>query len=195
MPPVPSAVLNDRGQAIGIVTSKLRGSEGLNFAVPINYVRGMLEELHKPMSLDELRVSLSSTKTDVFKSSGYPALWRSLSTGKVRNLRFEGEFIYGETLLTEEQRKFQFDSYELKKDKDAYKGVIRSGGTCNYLSSWDRSAQHNRCSLDGQIEFTSATPNRIEGRGFGPPAGAKFDCKKCSYSKAPVWTPFVWIPR
>src|SRR5450432_3540538 len=30
-------LLNDRGQAIGVVTWKLRGSEGLNFAVPINY--------------------------------------------------------------------------------------------------------------------------------------------------------------
>jgi S1-C subfamily serine protease len=29
-------LLNDRAQAIGVITSKLRGSEGLNFAVPIN---------------------------------------------------------------------------------------------------------------------------------------------------------------
>ena len=188
-------LLNDRAQAIGIVTSKLRGSEGLNFAVPINYVRGMLENLQKPLSLDELRASLASARSDVFKSYGFPTLWKSLSTGKLRSLRFEAAFIYAETVLSEEQRKVQFDSYELKKDGEGYKGIIRSGGTCAYASAWNRSTEYNRCTFERKIEFTSVTPNRIEGRGFGPPDGAKFDCKKCSYSIAPVWTPFVWIPQ
>ena len=163
-----------------------------------NYVRGMLDNLQKPMSLDELRVNLSylsSTTPDVFKSSAYATLWKSLSTGKVRSLRFEGDFVYAETVLTEEQRKFGFDSYEFKKDRDGYKGSHRSGGTCTYLSSWDRSTQSNRCNFDRQIEFTSVMSNRIEGRSFDPPEGAKFDCKKCSYSKTFVWTPFVWIPK
>ena len=189
-------LLNGRGQAIGIVTAKLRGSEGLNFAVPINYVRGMLDNLQKPMNLEDLRASLASTKTDVFKSSGFPTLWKSLTTGKVRSLRLEGDFIYAETVLTDEQRKLGFDSYELKKNSDgSYKGVIRTSFTCSYPSAWDRSAQYNRCKFEGQIEFSNITPIRIEGRVFGPPEGAKLDCKKCSYSKAPAWTPTVWIPQ
>jgi S1-C subfamily serine protease len=189
-------LLNGRGPAIGIVTAKLRGSEGLNFAVPINYVRGMLDNLQKPMNLDDLRTSLASTKPDVFKSSGFPTLWKSLSTGNVRSLRLEGDFIYAETVVTEEQRKVSFDSYELKKNSDGtYKGVIRIGFTCSYPSAWDRSTQYNRCSFENQIEFTSLAPIRIEGRGFGAPQGARFDCKKCTYAKPPVWTPFVWIPQ
>jgi len=193
-------LLNDRAQAIGVVTSKLRGSEGLNFAVPINYVRGMLDNLQKPISLEELRANLSSVKTDIFKSSSdYPALWKSLSTGKVRSLRFEGAFIYGETVLTEEERKVGFATYELKKNADEYKGTIRSGGTCSYAlsSAWhfDTSTHYNQCKFGLQIEFNSVTPTRIEGRVFGPPDGDKFDCRKCSYSKPPVWTPFTWIPQ
>ena len=188
-------LLNDRAQAIGIVTSKLRGSEGLNFAVPINYVRGMLENLQKPLSLDELRAALASAKPDVFTSSGYPPLWKSLASGKVRKLRFEGEFIYGETVQTEEERKAQFDSYELKKDRDGYKGTGRFGGTCTYWSRGWQQWVRNQCSSESQIELTSVTPNRIEGRAFGPPPEAKFDCKKCSYSKQSVWTSFVWIPQ
>lgn len=185
-------LLNDRGQVIGVVTWKLRGSEGLNFAVPINYLRGMLEDLHKPLSLAELRMNLSSVKTDVFKSSSdYPAFWKSLTAGKVRNLRFEGDFIYAETVLSEEQKKLQFDSFELKKDGESYKGVIRSGATCSYYQN----TQYNRCNFERKIEFTSVTPNRIEGRGFAPPAGSKFDCEKCRYSKPDEWTPFVWIPQ
>ena len=44
-------LLNKRGQAIGVVSFKLRSSENLNFAVPINYVRGLLTTLHEPMPL------------------------------------------------------------------------------------------------------------------------------------------------
>jgi S1-C subfamily serine protease len=188
-------LLNDRAQAIGVVTSKLRGSEGLNFAVPINYVRGMLDNLQKPLTLDELRATLASAKPDVFASSGYPPLWKSLASGKVRKLRFEGDFIYGETVLTEEERKAQFDSYELKKDRDGYKGTGRFGSTCSYWSRGWQQWVRNQCGSESQIEFTSVTPNRIEGRAFGPPQGATFDCKKCSYSKPSAWTPFVWIPQ
>jgi S1-C subfamily serine protease len=197
-------LLNDRGQAIGVVRFSVKQGgqgEGLNFAMPINYVRGMLDNLQKPMSLDELRANLLSVKTDVFKSSpGYPALWKSLSSGAIRKLRFEGDIIYAETVLTEEQRKFEFDSYELKKDKDgSYKGTIRSGSTCVYPApalTWDYGKmRQNRCQFEKQVEFTSVTPNRIEGRASVPPADAKFDCKRCSYSKPNAWTPFVWIPQ
>jgi V8-like Glu-specific endopeptidase len=194
-------LLNDRAQAIGVVTFKVKQGgqgEGLNFAMPMNYVRGMLDNLQKPMSLEELRANLSATKTDVFKSSaGYPALWKSLSTGTVKSLRFEGDHVYGETVLSEEQRKVQFNTYELKNDGEGYKGIIRSGFTCEYVSgfgAWSRQ-QDNRCTLEHRIEFTSVTPNRIDGRYFSPPTDSKFDCKKCSYSKPAVWTPFVWIPQ
>jgi hypothetical protein len=197
-------LLNDRGQAIGVITFNVkRGGqgEGLNFAMPINYVRGMLDSLQKPMSLDELRANLSSVRTDVFKSSpSYPALWNSLSSGAVRKLRFEGDVIYGETVLTDEQRRSGFDSYELKRDKDgSYKGTRRSGSVCVYPApplTWDYGRmRENQCQFENQIEFTSVTPNRIDGRVFGPPVGAKFDCRKCSYSRPNVWAPFVWIPQ
>jgi hypothetical protein len=194
-------LLNDRGQAIGVVTFNVKKGgqgEGLNFAMPMNYVRGMLDDLQKPMSLDELRANLSFVKIDVFKSSpGYAALWRSLSTGKVIKLRFDGEFAYAETVLTEEERKVEFDSYELKKDKDGYKGSIRFGSTCVYPAPLltMEGMRRNRCQFEGQIEFTSVTPSRIEGRVFGPPANARLVCKKCSYSKPSAWTPLVWIPE
>jgi hypothetical protein len=197
-------LLNDRAQAIGIVTFNVKKGgqgEGLNFAMPINYVHGMLDNLQKPMSLDELRANLSSVKTDVFTSSpGYPALWKSLSSSGVRKLRFEGDVIYAETVLTEEQRNFAFDSYELKKGKDGgYKGTIRSGNTCAYPApplTWDYGhMRQNRCQFENEIEFTSLTPSRIEGRSFRQPADAKFDCKKCSYSKPKAWKLFVWIPK
>lgn len=35
-------LVNDKGLVIGVISSKLKESEGLNFAIPINYLRGML---------------------------------------------------------------------------------------------------------------------------------------------------------
>ncbi len=52
-------LVNGKGQAIGVVSFKFRSSEGLNFALPVNYVSGLLNELHEPMSLDQMRTTLS----------------------------------------------------------------------------------------------------------------------------------------
>jgi S1-C subfamily serine protease len=51
-------LVNREGQAIGVVSFKLRSSEGLNFAVPINFAPGLLNELHEPMSLEQMRRNL-----------------------------------------------------------------------------------------------------------------------------------------
>lgn len=68
-------LINGKGQAIGVVSFKLRSSEGLNFAVPINYVSGMLNELHEPISLEQMRTSLT-TKAE--EHNGGPSLRETL---------------------------------------------------------------------------------------------------------------------
>jgi S1-C subfamily serine protease len=45
-------LVNNKGQAIGVVSFKLRSAEGLNFAIPVNYVRGLFNNLHEPMTLE-----------------------------------------------------------------------------------------------------------------------------------------------
>ena len=47
-------LLNSRGEVIGVVTGKLRGSEGLSFAVPSNDVRAFIAGAKTPMSLAEV---------------------------------------------------------------------------------------------------------------------------------------------
>ena len=54
-------LVNSKGQAIGVVSFKMRSAEGLNFAIPINYVRGLLTHLHEPMTLEQMRLSLSAS--------------------------------------------------------------------------------------------------------------------------------------
>jgi S1-C subfamily serine protease len=55
-------LVNNKGQVIGVVSFKLRSAEGLNFAIPINYVRGLLNGLHVPVTLDQMRITLNTSK-------------------------------------------------------------------------------------------------------------------------------------
>lgn len=63
-------LVNGKGQAVGVVSFKLRSSEGLNFAIPINYVRGLLTELHEPISLAQMRRGLTAKATNEQQDSG-----------------------------------------------------------------------------------------------------------------------------
>ena len=69
-------LVNNKSQAIGVVSFKLRSAEGLNFAIPINYVRGLLSNLHEPMTLEQMRRSLVGSSA-VRKSDG-PSLKETL---------------------------------------------------------------------------------------------------------------------
>jgi serine protease Do len=70
-------LVNNKGQAIGVVSFKLRSAEGLNFAIPVNYVLGLLNNLHEPMTLEQMRQSLVGTASAVPQSSG-PSLKETL---------------------------------------------------------------------------------------------------------------------
>jgi|ERR1022692_661470 S1-C subfamily serine protease len=60
-------LVNNRGQAIGVVSFILRSSQGLNFGIPINYVRELLNTFHEPMSLERMRRNLVNTTPEIMK--------------------------------------------------------------------------------------------------------------------------------
>ncbi len=102
-------LVNAKGQAIGVVSFKLRSSEGLNFALPINYVSGLLNELHEPISLDQMRRNLT---TNVSQSSG-PSLQETLDwlKEKVPLSTSRVGFTSGDVaILTERTVPVRFDS-------------------------------------------------------------------------------------
>ena len=70
-------LVNNKGQAIGVVSFKLRSAEGLNFAIPINYVRGLLNNLHEPMLLEQMPRSLVGTASAAEEGGG-PSLKETL---------------------------------------------------------------------------------------------------------------------
>ena len=66
-------LVNSKGQAVGVVSFKLLSAEGLNFAIPVNYVRGLLDSLHEPMTLEQMRLGLGA-KSAADDGSGGPSL-------------------------------------------------------------------------------------------------------------------------
>ena len=184
-------LLNARGQAIGVLDFKLRGTENLNFAVPINYVRGMLNNLSAAITLDEMRLKLGTTAQMLETTANFPARWKSLSTGTTKHLRFEGDRIYVETVVSEQLQKLgAFALADLKNQGDKYVGATREVEVCTYDSL--SGTRYNKCPFDVPTEITLISPTRIEGRLF---AGSKLNCRKCSFSKPPEWKSFVWIPE
>ena len=120
-------------------------------------------------------------------NSGVPSRWKSMTSGTVRTLRFEGEYIYGEAVLTEAAAKAgAFGLMDVKKDGDKYFGKVN-----RHIVSQDGDRS---CSVSSPIELTLVSPERIEGRIFTPPSNSKTDWTSCTFSPAADWQAITWIP-
>jgi hypothetical protein len=192
-------LIDSHGQVIGVIGFKLRNAENLNFAVPINYLRGLYANLQPPMTFESMRFKMGKTK-EVEASSpvseGFPSRWKSLNSGSTRLIRFDGDRIYIEWGLSEAQKAAGTSRIgEVRKSGSIYSGVIHFQFNCEYYRDWYMKWEINHCSFDDLIEITSVSPTRIEGRIFSPPPDAKLQCSKRSFNKKPVWQSFAWIPE
>lgn len=193
-------LVNRNGEIVGIVTFKIGGGENLNFSIPINYLRGLLESPSSAVSLDGLRASLSN-RTDVFKSEGgFPTRWKSLTSGTTKIIRRDGDNLYTETILPEAEKQAGcFSNSELHKKGESYIGLSKDSCFCQYEKFKPfvgRVVQTTRYTKQVAFEITKLGPTRIEGRSMSWPKGTKFDCEKGEYSKPPSeWQAFSWIPE
>jgi S1-C subfamily serine protease len=189
-------LVNRQSQVIGIITFKIRGGENINFAVPINYLRGLMDSPASTLTLEDLRSKLSST-ADVFKSDVFPTRWKSLKSGTTKIIRREGERLYVETVVPEAEKKIGcFNMADLQQKGETFSGSGRTSCVCQYTGTWDLTPHSNRFTVEYQVEITKLSPTRIEGRTTVPSKDSKFDCKKGAYSKPPnEWETFAWIPE
>jgi hypothetical protein len=192
-------LVNVRGEVIGVIRFKLKDSQGLNFAMPINYVRGMLEGLQPPMSLAALRSLLGSPPVDVFSDSDQPytARWKAVQNGFRWVLRLSDDHIYAERVFTaEENKQIRSSMVDLEKRGDRYSGAQHVQFSCEYrdliksVTGWST----HTCALDVPFEILSLGRSRVEGRSLTA-NDSKFDCKKCSFSQPSAWQPFTWLPE
>jgi hypothetical protein len=182
-------------KVIGVLSFKVRGTENLNFVIPVNYVQGMLASTEQ-FGLEELAKRLGQSGDDLFakQQSRFPSRWKSLLSGTTKILRLEGDYLYVETIIPDEEQRAggAFNVAQFTKSGNKYVGTTRGA----FLCSWDRwTVGANRCSEETPTQLTLVTPTRIEGIGEAYPQGTKFDCKKCTFSGRRVKQPFVWIPE
>jgi S1-C subfamily serine protease len=191
-------VINRNSEVIGIVTFKIRGGENLNFAIPVNYLRGLLESPISTMTLDELRSNLSNA-TDNFKSEATASRWKSLASGTTKIVRRDEDRVYVETVLPDSEKQAGcFNLSELQKQGDIFRGTGRKSCVCQYTKGLGVYARtySNRVTEQWEIEITKIGPTRIEGRATQHPSGTKFDCQKGTFSKPmDEWQSFTWIPE
>jgi hypothetical protein len=141
-----------------------------------------------PAPVPEAAASIEAPKSEAPNTeSGFPGRWKSMNSGTVRTLRVQGEYVYAEVVLPNAQAKAgMFVLTEAKKDGEKY-----VGRTSEPLLKTQTGPS---CSVTNPIEFTSVTPDRIEGRVFISPPNEKIDWNSCSYSSPSDWQAFVWIP-
>jgi hypothetical protein len=191
-------LVNRESEVIGIVTFKIVGGENLNFAIPVNYLRGLMDSLGPPMTLESLRAKLTN-QPDVFKSEAFPTHWKSLQSGTTKIIRRDADRIYVETVRPEAEKSAGcFNLAELQKKEDIFVGTGRNHCVCQYTKGLGVYAQtySNWFTDQYEIEINKIGPTRIEGRAKVPPPNAKFDCQKGTFAKPPSeWQTFAWIPE
>ncbi len=138
--------------------------------------------------VQEASASIDAPKSETAgANSAFPAHWKSMTSGSIRTLRFEGEYIYGETVFSEAAVKAGvFVLMDVKKDGEKFVGKINA-----HIVSQDGSKS---CSTSSPIELTLVTPERIEGHAFIPPTNAKADWNACTFTPPADWRAFTWIP-
>jgi S1-C subfamily serine protease len=185
------------GDVIGVIVFRLTEGQSLNFAVPINYLRGMIASIDPNKPVSQWKNAHGSESVFSEKVSAKVSRWKSLQTGTTRILKFEGDYLYIENVLSEDDRKLGvFQLAELKKQGYKYVGTWRDRLVWwqKYPYSNEKVAM-NSCNVETVMELAFVTPTRIEGKVLDPPQGAKLDKKKCTWSKPSAWMNFTWIPE
>jgi len=130
-------LVNARGEVIGVLGFKLRDSEGQNFAMPVNYARGLLESAQINMDLDALRekTSDSAAVTETVGLFGRAGNIREVKSVFVSKLgTSEAALLVREKLvnrLTQRNIQVVFNQDEADAILVGYVGVnaLRSAGT------------------------------------------------------------------
>ena len=191
-------LINSKGEVIGIVSFKLKGAENLNFVVPINYARGLLDE-KTSFTLKEFneKVAASAVASPESGSKAFPKMWKIPATAGTMAVRLNAGHVYLEAVGSKAWKDAGgFRTADVKKDGNKYVGTARIGRPCRYRDDSGKNVT-KVCLMSHGIEILMLTPGRIEGLEELPEKDAKFKCEDCSWSP-PEFTrkaAFVLIPE
>ena len=196
------ALLNLKGDAIGITSEIYTKGQNLNLAVPVNYIKPLLAaDRLSPLGREMQRKKAADIST------GTTQIWTSLTTGQDHKIRVDGDFVYVESVLPETARSDgAFILCETKRDGDKWVGTCHARLLFSCLSRWaaaigavagDEGAEAGRyekwCSLEWGYVISSISPSRIEGE-VATWEPKDFDCGTCQPKKG-TRKAFALIPK
>jgi hypothetical protein len=151
-------LLNAHGDVIAVTAFQLTSGQNLNFAIPVNYVKPLLEAT-SVLPFSPKSASLSSTNSEPPRRPAppptIPKYWTLLSGGGTVEVRIDGDHLY--EMIDHIQYK---DICDLKLQDNGW------AGKCTYhITTGDGIALSFRyCTLEADEFITSFSPTRIEGK-------------------------------
>jgi hypothetical protein len=188
------ALLNLRGQVIGVTASQLTTGQNLNFAIPVNYVKSLLD-VNVTMSFSPPAsssvVEQKKPQPEVSAPLSIPRYWMSLDGGNTVEVRVDGEYLY-EIMKDRDVEDRYVKQYnyicELKRQGSQWVGTCKF----NFLLNWGSMVSKTWCPVNLEEAVTSVSPTRIEGISQAPESGPNAEsCPRASPKK----NPFTLIPK
>jgi trypsin-like peptidase len=171
------ALLNMSGQVIGITTSQLEVGQNLNFAIPSNLIRPLLNSTEIiPFALSATEVHATSEvsnppRVPVDEFAGLPSEWNSALSDNQYSLRILGKHLY---LRSEFIKGVPGQMDDLSLNCDAQRLGHDWVGTCQWRVTllWQFNHDATTCSLLRNFEVASVSKERIEGtlQNLNPPS-------------------------
>jgi hypothetical protein len=173
---------------IGVLSFKLKQAEGLSFAVPANYARGLLAS-QDSLTLEQFAMKTQET-VDLFSKavdvSAFPPRWKSNVTGLVYLLRTgERTSIVRLSPRRPEALGWIRDGRQPESGRPLrwtrHRSLRLSVRHRCFADLLGREPRINMCSDVFAAELTLVSPSRIEGWDEWYPEGTRLDCKKCAW--------------
>ncbi len=189
------ALLNSRGQVIGITAFQMTNGQNLNFAIPANYIKPLLlAGTVMPFNPKE-EATVAEGTSQIEKSDTLPAMpkqWTQVESGAPVTIRVEGDYLYEEGSFPGDGKYIQKSSYvcDTKRQGDRWIGKCSQ----RLLLNWASAISEHWCPLTLDEIVTLVSPERIEGESQDfdpPPSRREQDCPVPGKTRSH----FVLIPR
>ncbi len=184
-------LLDAQGRVIGIVTLGIITGQNLNFAVPVNYARALLEGPQLSVA------SAISDTTEQNLGLNLPSRWKSVLGGPTWIVRHDGNHLYleadfGPRLTAMGARK----SGALQRIGSSWVGRVVGSHPCVLKDFLAAQTSTKLCDMDEAVDITEITDTRISGffETFGED-DPDYDCARCKVRGPKHYVDFVWIPE
>jgi len=177
------ALLNLRGEVIGITAFRLVQGESLNFAVPIDYVKPLLVSSNvTPLrgqseegagaaggKVQDGKEAAQSVVPEPQKPPDIPKKWMNVVDGSIWTVRVDGDHLYEiceeaegpDATVQEGPWTYKFVSVICDTKRTTFS---QWWGTCQFNIALEGAYEKKTCLVEGGERIISVSPSRIEGK-------------------------------